>query len=494
MPPDAEVLLSDDFLDTHCLQLREGSRAAEGLIGLGFSPIRGRSAPDIDGTLWLDPETSELRWLDFRYVNLESGIRDDNVGGRVEFQPLPAGPWIVRRWAIRMPLVQNQRPLGTTEMRATLAGIYETGAQVTEVRDRGGALLLAFETGMVVGSVTSRYRAEPLQGATVQVVGASVEGTTDREGRYRIAGLEDGEYRVTFRHPTVDSLGFEPEPVRVTVVQGQPAVVNFTAPNRWEMLTEVCRGEEDFGGETAALVGWVRELSTGETLPGAEVTVMWMGYGVDVRGGDNRDRAGESKTYIISGEQQGVRATTNGAGLYVVCGVPTGGTVDVQASWGPVEGRSVRIRMPTDVLAEHHDVTIRVGANSAPAADATSVADVEEVARDLGQTIRRRAGPRLRVEERAAAVLEMWFCVQGGRRQEQDPVNSGCSGATLLVDGVIAQEGMDQQGVSFARLVELLSNRVIERARVLTPREAAFELGDDLGSRGAVLIETSPRG
>jgi len=501
--PDADVLMSDEFLDTHCLELRAGQRESEGLLGLGFSPIRGRGVPDIDGTLWIDPETSELRWLDFRYINLESGLRDDNVGGRVEFQPLPSGPWIVRRWSIRMPYMQTQRPMGTTEVRTVLAGLHETGAQVTQVRDRGGDLLLEFETGMVVGSVTSRYGIEPLEGATVRMVGSNVETQTDADGAYQISGLEDGEYQITFRHPSLDSLGFQSEPVPVEVVRGKPAVVHFTAPNEWEMLSSICRGEEVAEG-TAALVGWVRETSTGETLPGAQVTVLWTGYEISASQAST-NVGNDDQNVIVRGNQQGVQATTNADGMYVTCGIPTNTTVDVQATWASVEGRSVRIRIPAETMAEHRDVTIRVGTGTPGRADTpgrvtpgrntvgASGESVEETARKLGQDIRRRAGPRLRVEERTTPVLELWFCVQGGRREATDAVVSGCSGAVLLVDGVIAQEGMGQQGVAADRMMDLLSGRRIDGVRVLTANEAEFELGE-LGENGAVFVDTSPVG
>ncbi len=495
--PDAEVLLSDEFLDTHCLELRAGRRDSEGLIGIGFSPVRGRGVPDIDGTLWLDPVSSELRFLDFRYVNLESGIRDDNVGGRVEFQPLPAGPWIVRRWSIRMPFVNTQRAFGSTEIRNVLAGLHEEGAQVTQVRDRGGDLLLEFETGMVVGSVRSRYGVEPLEGATVSLVGTSWETGTDPDGEYRITGLEDGEYAITFRHPSLDSLGYEIEPVPVSVAQGTPAVVNFLAPNRWEILTSICR-EEDVGLHTAALVGWVDEMSTGTTLPGAQVTVTWTGYEIDAQPASpaQRNRAGgggDPNTYFIRGDVQGVQVTTNADGLYVACGVPTNELLDVQASFGSVDGRSVRIRIPRDALAEHRNLSLRVGSGApARAVAPADAASSDESARDLVDQIRRRAGPRVRVEERMSAGIEYFFCVQGGRRTENEFV-SGCSGAVLLVDGAIAQEGLGQQGVASARIVELLGDRTVSRVRVLTAREAEFELGQ-LGVGGAVMVETRDSG
>ena len=59
--PDASVLLSDAFLDTHCFKM-VASRNEEGLVGLGFEPTGDeKSVPDIQGTMWLHPETAELQ-------------------------------------------------------------------------------------------------------------------------------------------------------------------------------------------------------------------------------------------------------------------------------------------------------------------------------------------------------------------------------------------------------------------------------------------------
>ena len=41
--PDAAVLLSDEFLDTHCFHVTRNERRAPGLIGLAFQPVRGRN-------------------------------------------------------------------------------------------------------------------------------------------------------------------------------------------------------------------------------------------------------------------------------------------------------------------------------------------------------------------------------------------------------------------------------------------------------------------
>jgi hypothetical protein len=88
--------------------------------------------------MWLDAENSELRRLDFRYENLDLDVDTSRLGGTVEFDRLPSGAWIVRRWAIRVPMVESGperrsstgRPLPP---RRILTGINEGGGQVTAV-------------------------------------------------------------------------------------------------------------------------------------------------------------------------------------------------------------------------------------------------------------------------------------------------------------------------------------------------------------------------
>ena len=50
--PDANVMLSDAFLDTHCLRVRDGEDETAGLIGLAFEPVEGRRGHiDIRGVM-----------------------------------------------------------------------------------------------------------------------------------------------------------------------------------------------------------------------------------------------------------------------------------------------------------------------------------------------------------------------------------------------------------------------------------------------------------
>ena len=135
--PDAEVLLSESFRRRHCYRLQYEVVDGQRRIGVQFEPMAGRRLPDISGTLWMDMETAELQSLDFQYEVLDLPFDTEMLGGHVEFDHLPDGAWIVRRWIIRTPVRRFTRSRsfsgrrGATRMR--LVGLYEEGQQVIAV-------------------------------------------------------------------------------------------------------------------------------------------------------------------------------------------------------------------------------------------------------------------------------------------------------------------------------------------------------------------------
>ena len=144
--PDADVLLSDAFLDTHCMSLAEGEDEAEGLLGLSFEPTEDRGVPDIRGVLWLDPANAELQWLDYRYEFLDVP-NSERLGGRIRFHGLPNGTWIVREWYIRTPLLQAT--YGRRRVQPRLVGLREEGGLVVRVNNLQGDLVLESTAGII---------------------------------------------------------------------------------------------------------------------------------------------------------------------------------------------------------------------------------------------------------------------------------------------------------------------------------------------------------
>jgi hypothetical protein len=104
--PDELALLSESFARTHCFRLvRE--RSHQGQIGVAFEPVPRRSTPDIQGVLWVDERTAELREMSFNYVNA-GPFSQFNARGFTRFLRLPSGAWIVDEWWLKAPRLSMQ--------------------------------------------------------------------------------------------------------------------------------------------------------------------------------------------------------------------------------------------------------------------------------------------------------------------------------------------------------------------------------------------------
>jgi len=123
--PDEAVLLSDGFAATHCFRsVRHRNRP--GQIGVAFEPAPKRKRSDIQGVLWLDEASSELREIRFQFVN--AGILSRfEPGGFTRFHRMPSGAWIVSEWQLRMPQLEYRLgPVPTT----AVTGYIVNGGEV----------------------------------------------------------------------------------------------------------------------------------------------------------------------------------------------------------------------------------------------------------------------------------------------------------------------------------------------------------------------------
>ena len=346
--PDANVLLSDPFLDTHCFKLEQGDDDAGGLVGLAFQPVRGRNrVPDIAGTLWIDPGSFELRWLEYRYQNLNADLSSPEVGGRVDFQRLPNGTWIVPEWWIRMPTIGYTRD-GSGRRQPYLESYRVSGGIVTEVQESGGRTIVKAETGTIEGIVLDSLGVEPLRGARVGVRGSNQQVFTNAEGRFSITGLNQRAYEVLVTHPRLEELGYRPEAIAREVVNGEVTAIRFVMPSVADVVFEACRGEQREG--TAALMGWVRDARTSQPIPGAIVQVRWSSFTIQARG----TSAARFGPEIVDGLQ----TTADGEGYYRICSVPERELLTVIGIHEGVESAGDTLRIEEFAAARVHMVDI----------------------------------------------------------------------------------------------------------------------------------------
>jgi hypothetical protein len=271
--PDAEVLLSDSFLATHCFEVRLGRGDATGLVGLAFTPARGRRLVDVSGVLWLDRATAELRALEFEYENLPSDLRAGPAEGRVEFLRIPSGPWIVRDWVIRMPIVSMTRAFhGGLESR--LQVVRETGGRVIEIRAVDGPAIYSGDQAVITGIVLDSTTGSPLANAVVAILGTSYTATTNAVGRFHMAAPLEGDYGISFSHPRLDTLGAVAAQARITVRPGVVVGTQLAIPPETDILERLCP-DTTVGPNARAVIGVVREAGSGRPVAGAEVEVTW---------------------------------------------------------------------------------------------------------------------------------------------------------------------------------------------------------------------------
>ena len=320
--PDASVLLSDPFLDTHCFKM-VASRNEEGLVGLGFEPTgEEKSVPDIQGTMWLDPQTAELQWLEYQYTYLDEEMTSEMVGGRVDFEKMPNGTWIVPEWWIRMPIMENQTGFDR-RVRNYIAQYHQTGGLVLEVREAGGRSLgQRAETGGIEGVVRDSLGV-PKRGVRVGVVGSNQEVYSNAEGAFSITGLTDGRYQVRFVDAQLEAMGYIPNPVERDVIRGEMALLEFFTPSIGDVLIEACEGVERENG-SVLLAGSVVDRRD-RPVVNAEVQVVWEGF--SAAGGGNLDRIRDLTT-----SASGFSTTSNQSGFFKFCGVPAGARLQIQAT------------------------------------------------------------------------------------------------------------------------------------------------------------------
>ena len=136
--PDANVLLSETFLDTHCFRIVDGPEDEPHLVGLGFSPLR-QGNPDITGTLLVHRDTGRLERVEFTYTGLGRRPGAELAQGAVRFAELPDGRWIVQEWSIRAPLLGLERHLvgSTFRERVVVTGVQEQGSEVLSATGPG---------------------------------------------------------------------------------------------------------------------------------------------------------------------------------------------------------------------------------------------------------------------------------------------------------------------------------------------------------------------
>ncbi len=378
--PDAAVLLSDAFLDSHCMHLEQGR---PGTVGLDFEPLSGRRVPDIEGTLWLDAESASLRNIEFHYVN-HPVLRDvGEGGGEVSFGRMPNGSWVVRDWTIRMPLVgvaRDERGVGPirpgdTGFRVRAGGLDDArgqpritgylvqGGTLRRATDRDGVAVLEAASGTVSGRVVDSLNALPVAGGVVTELDDPVGNRSapiGPGGRFLLPGLTPGDRRLQVTHPSLDTLGLAAPSFRFPSVAGEIASVRFRLPGVGESLRTACYGSDGDKGGGAIAYGRIR--SEGAPAEGARVRLTWLRT-LDVTlpsvAAPAKEGAEPLRWVADPEDAHAVVTTVDDRGVFLACGLPEGARFRVEARLGE------EAAPPWDVVVTHEGEvlieTLRMG-------------------------------------------------------------------------------------------------------------------------------------
>ena len=299
--PDAAVLLSPEFERDHCFQLVAGSGATADAIGLAFTPVEGRKLPDIAGTLWVDRETAELRFVEFEYVNTSLPDRVSEGGGRIEFEHLATGEWIVRDWTLRYPRIS----VGRRARDYRLLGFNEVGGQAAPAR-----------VGRLTGTVYDSLAGEMLHGARISVTDGPMSVTAGADGHYEIDSLLPGAHELVLSHAVLDSLGVGVVPFTVTIAPGETATRDVTIPSH-RTFRSACGSSARVVPDSGMVAGAVLDAN-GVAVPFATVTFSWMPAAA-------ADSLTPAPVVIVRTDERG---------SFAACGLPVGTAVTARAGIG----------------------------------------------------------------------------------------------------------------------------------------------------------------
>lgn len=358
--PDAATMLSDQFVRSHCYAAIRGYGPETGLTGLEFKPARVAAQPELTGVLWLDPKANALRSLSFDYVNLPIPLRIARTTGRVEFQQLAGGQWIVPRWYIRMPRIArlNSTDVGSPAVsRDTLVGYQEVGGAARPAGtppvstgaaaapspasapavDSPPAARQSMLTGIVYDSTTGRA----LSGVQVSTGGGRFKTQTRSGGGYELAidgALND---TIVFEHPRLRLFHIAERLQPISMQAGAHGRASVIIPSYESLRKRLC-GQNETGTEAQGfMAGYVRDAA-GRPVPRAHVWATWQILWVEQNG-----------RLVSTNQQRTVETDSNSDGSYMMCGFTRNAQITAKVGMAGKNTVQEKLAFPANMVLEH---------------------------------------------------------------------------------------------------------------------------------------------
>lgn len=365
--PDAHTILSDAFARTHCFRPAADARHP-GLVGLAFAPTRSTKVGQVSGALWLDETSRELRYLEFKFSNPTSGgivSAGDSADatGRIDYERLPWGGWIIARWIMHIPVVQMQTSstvvtgatfalgaISPPTRTARVVSLWEIGGDARVAVDSSAGLVTGDGRGVIHGQVDpgtdSAESQLPVEGIRVDllpVAGVEQGGqksttapihsrVTDARGRFSFDSLAAGDYTLRFTSIKLDTLAITVPDRPIHLEPAKSLNTSLVLPAAAVIMRTLCGSGAKPGG--VVLHGTVRDGKTGQPVAGATVRARWAD---DVNAGAN-----------VSAREQGMTTVTDPDGRYALCTAEQLHPMSVYASLGARSTSAVRVELSRD--------------------------------------------------------------------------------------------------------------------------------------------------
>lgn len=337
--PEAATLLSDQFIAAHCFTGIRGAGAESGLLGLEFKPAKLGKEPDLSGVLWLDPTTYSLRRLVFDYVNLPVPARAGQPTGRVEYQQLAGGEWVVTRWQLRVP-----RGLGDSTAGARAArGYHEIGGVA---RSTGAPAAVAVtpvsspvEGTRVTGTVVDGTTGAPLAGVDVSTFSGRQKTSTNRGGGFELWMEGSVTDSLVFEHPRLRL--FHVARVRpFSVTGGNRVQVSVVIPGYAALRQGLCPASGTSAQPGGLAIGYVRDAA-GNPVQDAQVGATWRVLWVEQKG-----------RLVSANELRTVEGRTAPDGSYLLCGFTRDAPVTLRVSVAGTPRVEEQLAVPRHMVIE----------------------------------------------------------------------------------------------------------------------------------------------
>lgn len=306
--PDVSALLSPQFLEDHCFRELIAGGADE--ISLPFEPVRSRGRiPEIEGRVVLDRSTSELRRVDFQFVNLPDGVGEGIASGSVQFGKSITGDWFVTHWRIRMPVVRSREPGIPTARGGTRR---QTRTYLDHLLEEGGELALVVrgrdsiwaKARITVAGIVNDSTGRPVADAIVRISGTALQSPTDSLGAFAIHSIVPGDYSIEAATPASRTLGLSDRQKLTAIVRD--TAVRLVLPAASQLRQAACGSSGD-----GAVIGRVLEID-GET-PRAQAQVIVRDASGTLMGHTESDVVGRFRLCAIPFERVELAARHGGS-------------------------------------------------------------------------------------------------------------------------------------------------------------------------------------